>query len=123
MTDSKIIDSSAWIAYLTKNKLGEIIDNETRLFLSSLSLFEIKKKLMKDKISEKEIFDKIDFIKKKSIILPVTDKIAEMAAEISIEKEIPSIDSIIYATALENNLSLITLDNDFRGLPNAVILD
>ena len=40
-----------------------------------------------------------------------------------IEKEIPSIDSIIYATALENNLSLITLDNDFRGLPNAVILD
>jgi len=123
VTDSKIIDSSAWIAYLTKNKLGEIIDNETRLFLSSLSLFEIKKKLMKDKISEKEIFDKIDFIKKKSIILPVTDKIAEMAAEISIEKEIPSIDSIIYATALENNLSLITLDNDFRGLPNAVILD
>ncbi|OGZ86206.1 MAG: hypothetical protein A2463_05000 [Candidatus Staskawiczbacteria bacterium RIFOXYC2_FULL_32_10] len=118
-----MIDSSAWIAYLTKNKLGEIIDNETRLFLSSLSLFEIKKKLMKDKISEKEIFDKIDFIKKKSIILPVTDKIAEMAAEISIEKEIPSIDSIIYATALENNLSLITLDNDFRGLPNAVILD
>jgi len=123
VTDSKIIDSSAWIAYLTKNKLAEIIDNESRLFLSSLSLFEIKKKLMKDKITKKDISDKIDFVKKKSIILPVTDKIAEKAAEISIEKEIPSMDSIIYATALENNLSLITLDNDFRGLPNAIILD
>lgn len=123
MTGSKLVDSSVWIAYLTKNKFGEVIDNEQSLFLSAISLFEIRKKFLKDKIPKAEVNDKINFVKSKSIILPVTDKIAENAAEISVENEIPSADSIIYATALVNNIKLVTLDNDFRGLKDVEILD
>ena len=99
---SKLIDSSIWVAYFTKNKYVEIIEEET-LFLSALSLFEIKKKFLKDKIPKNEVEHNIKFIKQKSIILPVTEEIAEKSAEISFEKNVPSADSIIYVTARENN--------------------
>ena len=119
---SKLIDSSILVAYFTKNKYVEIIEEET-LFLSALSLFEIKKKFLKDKIPKNEVEHNIKFIKQKSIILPVTEEIAEKSAEISFEKNVPSADSIIYVTARENNAALITADNDFRGLEGVAVLD
>ena len=122
MTDSKLIDSSVWIAYITKKVYSEIIDSEDTLFLSVLSLFEIKKKLIKDKIPNVEIENNIKFVKEKSILIPVTTEITEKAVEISSEKEIPIIDSLIYATSLIHDAVLITLDNDFRNLKNVIIL-
>ena len=121
-TDSKLLDSSVWLAFLIERKHKDIIEVDEIFLLSSLSLFEIKKKLLKDKINHDSIIKTIEFIKSKNIILPVTKEIAENAADISIEKNIPSIDSIIYATAILNQAKLITLDNDFRNLPNVEIL-
>ncbi len=122
MIDSKLLDSSIWIAYLFEGKYIQEIESDKKLFLSILSLFEIKTKLIKKKIKEKEIIEKIAFIKKKSTILQLNNNIAEKAAEISAEKKLPSIDSLIYSTALFNNIELITLDNDFRGLKRAIVL-
>lgn len=121
--DSKFIDSSVWIACVTKKSYSEIIDSEERLFLSVLSIFEIKKKLIKDNITRIEIEKNMKFIKEKSIIMIPTIEIAEKVVEISYEKDMPAIDSIIYSTALLNKIKLLTLDNDFRGLENVEILE
>jgi len=121
--DSKFIDSSVWIACVTKKSYSEIIDSEERLFLSVLSIFEIKKKLIKDNITRIEIEKNMKFIKEKSIIMIPTIEIAEKVIEISYEKDMPAIDSIIYSTALLNKIKLLTLDNDFRGLENVEILE
>lgn len=121
--DSKIVDSSVWIAHIISGNYTEIINSEETLFLSVLSLFEIKKKFMKDKIPKTKIEENIKFIKERSILIDVTAKIAEMASEISIEKKIPAIDALIYTTAILNKAVLLTLDNDFRNLENVVILD
>ena len=123
MIDSKFIDSSVWIACVTKKSYSEIIDSEERLFLSVLSIFEIKKKLIKDNITRIEIEKNMKFIKEKSIIMIPTIEIAEKVIEISYEKDMPAIDSIIYSTALLNKIKLLTLDNDFRGLENVEILE
>lgn len=123
MIDSRLIDSSIWIAYLFEGKYIKEVESDKKLFLSILSLFEIKTKLMKKKIKEKEVLEKINFIKKKSTILQLSEEIAEKAAEISVEKNLPSIDSLIYSSALLNNIIVITSDNDFRGLKGAVVLD
>lgn len=122
MTDSKVLDSSIWIAYLFEGHFKEEIENSKQIFISVLSLFEIKTKLLKKKINRKEIDDKIDFIKKRCIILSINEKIAEMASELSAEKNLPAIDSLIYSTSQLNNLKLITLDNDFKGLNNVEVL-
>ena len=123
MNEHNLLDSSVWIAYLFEGKFKESIEKEDKLFLSSLSLFEIKRKLLKKNIMKKDVDSKIDFIKKRSIVLPIDGKIAEKAAELSMEKNLPAIDSLIYATSLAHKLKLISLDNDFRGLSDVDILE
>ncbi len=122
MINSKLLDSSIWISFIIDNKNSEIIESDQLLLLSSLSIFEIKRKLIKDKVKNGDIERIIAFIKKRSSIINVDEKIAEKAAEISSEKNLPAIDALIYSTALSNNLELITLDNDFRSLPNANVI-
>lgn len=123
MKDFKLIDSSVWIAYMTKKLYLDIINSEDTLLLSTLSIFEIKKKLTNDNIPKIKIDENIKFIKERCILIPVTTEIAEEAVNISTENHIPAIDSLIYATARSNNAVIITLDNDFRNLKGATILD
>lgn len=123
MTDSKFLDTSVWIEYFFgENEIPEI-ENEEHNFISSLSLFEIKKKLLERILKKDEISSKIGFIKIKSIIVYPDEKICESAAEIAFEKKVPAMDSIIYASATAKNCELITFDNDFRGLEKAKVLD
>ena len=121
MTGYNLIDSSVWIDYLVNGKHKELIEKEDKLLLATISLIEIKKKLSKLKIPNKEIHDKVEYIKKQSIIINLDLKIAEKASKLIIEKELPIADSIVYASALINNALLFTLDNDFRGLENVKI--
>ena len=113
---SRTLDTSLWVSYFIKNLFTEIIDSSEIFLLSAISLFEIKKKFLKDKLDKKEVQKIIEFVRKKSIIKDVSEEIAEKAAEISIEKELPLADSIVYTTALSNNSELLTADNDFRNL-------
>ena len=122
MTDSKLIDSSVWLAYLFNGQFAEFLDSGEILLLSSLSLFEIKKKLMKGNLGNVKIDNSIDFVKKRSLIVPLDAEIAEKAVELSIESDMPAIDSLIYATSLVKNAVLVTLDNDFRGLQKVLLM-
>lgn len=123
MKDFKLIDSSVWIAYMTKKLYLDIINSEDTLLLSVLSIFEIKKKLINDNIPKIKIDENIKFIKERCILISVTTEIAEEAVNISTEKHIPAIDSLIYATARLNKTVLITLDNDFRNLDGVTVLN
>ena len=123
MTDSEFFDSTIWIDYLIKGSFKEKIEKEEVFCLSAISLFEIKRKFLRDKkLSKKEIEEKISFIKSKSIIININEKIAEKAPEIAEEKGLGAVDAIIYTTAILNNATLLTLDNDFRNLKDVKIL-
>ncbi|MEK6850148.1 MAG: PIN domain-containing protein [Nanoarchaeota archaeon] len=123
MTDSELFDSTIWLDYLIKGSFKEKIELEEIFALSSLSLFEIKRKLLKNKeLKRKEIDEKIYFIKNKSIIINIDEKIAEKASEIAEEKNLGAADALIYTTAILNNATLLTLDNDFRGFDKVKIL-
>ena len=122
MTDSKLLDSSAWLEFAINGAYKEIIESEVILFTSALSIFEIKKRLINKKYEEADIIKIIDFIKERSIIINADKEIAERAVEISFKYNLATIDSIIYTSALSNNSEFITLDNDFRNLPKATII-
>mgnify|MGYP001580781431 CR=1 FL=1 len=124
MTDSSFLDSSAWLSYFYANnkEIKELIDLNTILLTSVISLFEIKSKLIKDKIDNIKLQKSIDFIKNRSIIINIDQKIAENAVEFFIKNNLHTIDALIYYSALKNNSLLITLDNDFRNLDNVLIL-
>ena len=120
-TESKLADSSVWLAYLFNGEHKDIIDSDEILLLSVLSLFEVKKKLAKTAIEKSKISRSMEFIKKRSLILPVSSEIAERAADFSLEHGLSIIDSLIYATSLLNGSVLLTRDNDFRGLGSVIV--
>jgi predicted nucleic acid-binding protein len=120
--DSNLLDSSVWISYLFEGENIKEIETEKPTLLSVLSLFEIKTRLTKKQVEPQKIKEKLEFIKKRAILIDTNTSIAEKASEIAIKHNIPAIDSLIYATAILNKAKLITLDNDFRGLPDAIVL-
>jgi len=119
---SDFIDSSVWLSYFIDSINKETIEKEEILLTSVLSLFEIKKKLLEKNVPNNEIIEKINFVKKKSIIISITNEIAEESANICVKNKLPAIDSLIYVSSLKQNSTLITLDNDFRGLEKVEIL-
>lgn len=123
MTEYKLIDSSVWVRYLINEEYKEIIESEDIFYISSLSIFEVKKKLLKLNYKTQDILKSLEFIKKKCNILEVTKEISEEAADISFNKNIGMADSIIYITAIKNKAKLLTADNDFRNLENTQVLD
>ena len=120
-TESNLVDSSVWLAYLFNGEHEDIIDSNEILLLSVLSLFEVKKKLVKSVIEKSKISRSMEFIKKRSLVLPVSSEIAERAVNFSLEHGLSIIDSLIYATSILNSSILLTRDNDFRGLGNVIV--
>ena len=93
------------------------------LSTSILTLFEVKKKLLKENISKSKIDSVISLINERSLILGVNEEIVNSAAEISFEQNLSSLDSLIYASAMQIKAKFITADNDFRNLDNVEIID
>lgn len=121
MIDIKCLDSSAWLAYHFGHgtNIKDLVDKGVLIVTSSISLFEIKKKLMSMK---KDFTGLLQLIKERSVIIVPSVDIAEKAAEIAVEKKLGAIDSLIYATSLISNAELVTLDNDFRGLEKVKLI-
>lgn len=121
MTDTKFLDSSVWLSYyFADSKVAkDIIEGDRMILTSSLCLFEIKKRLLRLK---KDFKDIITFIKKRSAICIPSILIAEKAAELAVEHDLGSMDSLIYASAVLSDAELVTGDNDFRGLEKVNLL-
>lgn len=122
MTGSKVIDSSVWLEYFTNGYYKETIESNEVLAVAAISIFEIKKKLLKEAIEIQTVKKCIHFIKRRSLVIDLTQEIAEMAAEIAIKHRLPAADAIIYTSAMINQSELITADNDFRGLAGVKVV-
>ena len=121
MTDIKCLDSSAWLEYFSglSPEVREIVENGGLIVTSSLTLFEVKKKLLK---LNRDHEPYLSIIKQRGTIIVPGIIIAEKAAKISFEKKLPAVDALIYVTAMVSKAELITGDNDFRGLDNVKII-
>ncbi len=127
MANKYLLDSSAWIEYLSGTALGEevkdIIENQ-QISTCILSVAEISDKFNK----EKEKFDKsLSFIKNRSAVLDLTLSTCSEAGKLkserrAVKKEFGLIDAITYLTAKANSCILVTKDGDFEGMENVIIL-
>ena len=80
MTVSNLfLDSSIWLSYFFEDddNAREYVEREGLIFTSVLSLYEIKKKLLKLKIDAEKIKTTIDFIRKNSILVEINRGICE----------------------------------------------
>lgn len=121
----KLLDSSIWLDHLAEanERSVIIIESTDELATSILSLFEIKKKLIKLNMENEKIESSINFIKKRSTIININEEIIDLAVEFSIKNKLATVDSLIYASAVHMKAELITADKDFKGLFNVEIIE
>ncbi|MEK6947614.1 MAG: PIN domain-containing protein [Nanoarchaeota archaeon] len=118
------IDSSVWVAHLFESSMeaSSIVESENLLFTSLLSIFEIRKKLVKANCDIEMINNSINYIKEKSIIVTLEEDIINSAVNFSIKYNLGALDALIYASTIIIKAQLITADNDFRNLENVKII-
>ncbi|MDF3818594.1 type II toxin-antitoxin system VapC family toxin [Leptospira sp. 96542] len=120
-----VVDSSGWLEYFSgtsrANLYADAIENTENLIVPSLTLFEVFKKVYKEKGEDLAL--KIVAHMQLSIVVNLDSRISIYAAKVSVENSIPMADSIIYATSFLHNAMLWTQDNDFRGLPGVKLFE
>src|SRR3989344_225298 len=125
MTVSNLfLDSSIWLSYFFEDddNAREYVEREGLIFTSVLSLYEIKRKLLKLKIDAEKIKTTIDFIRKNSILVEINRGICEEASEASFVFGLHAVDSLIYTSSMKNESTFVTRDFDFKGLKNVVVI-
>ncbi len=115
-----IVDSSGWLEWFTNDRLadkyGPYLAKSNELLVPSICIYEVYK-VLKREVGEEKALMAIGYMKTSSVV-PLDDNIALHAADLSIRYKIAMADSIIYATGLINNCTIITSDADFQELPS-----
>ena len=113
------LDSSAWIEIAVDGPNAKIFAKTLTshpIIVSSINLYEIAKYITRE-AGDANAQELVSFIKQYDII-DVSESIALSATELSLRHKLAMADSIIYATALNQNATLWTQDADFEGLPH-----
>lgn len=115
-----LVDSWAWIEYFKGSSFGakakEIIESGDKLLLSTINASEIYHFLLKHKPADAEKL--IHFVLSSSFVIPLETPIALKAAKIKYDKKIGLADAIVVASAEENDATILTGDEDFKGMKN-----
>lgn len=115
-----VVDTCGWIEWLTDGKLA----NDFAPYLSQLDNLiiptSIQYELHKWICRERDTTLAMDVIKltQQANIVPLTEPIALLASELSQKHKLSFADAIIYATAQQQKVELITSDDHFENLPD-----
>ncbi|MFH1256239.1 MAG: type II toxin-antitoxin system VapC family toxin [Candidatus Diapherotrites archaeon] len=127
MKANVLVDSSVWIEFFAggpkAKKAAEIIGRAQKSAYKtpSLVLFEVYKKIKKE-LSEQKASEAIAYIIDATEIIPLNERIAVHAAEISLAHSLSMADSVIKATAEITGSEIKTKDSHFKGLENVEII-
>lgn len=119
-----IVDSSGWIEYFTSGRHAadyqKHLKDARKLVTPTIVLYEVYKKIKRE-ISEEAALEAVSAMKQTKII-PLTESISLLAADLSIKYSLPMADAIVYASALETESTVITSDAHFKGLEKTVLI-
>ncbi len=120
----RIIDTSAWIEWITGSDLGRSLSQHFPEQQDWLVPTIIQLELAKWLIRENRSTD-LSYVMTLTYlcnIAPLDTEIAISAAEASRDHRLATADSIIYATARVHDADLLTCDHDFNNLPGVIFV-
>ncbi len=114
----KVVDSCGWLEYFADGQNAEqfaaAIENTEQLLVPSISIFEVFKRILQQ--SGEDAALQAIAIMAQGKVIDLDMSIALSAAKLSAEHKIPMADSIILATARQEQATVLTQDNDFEDL-------
>jgi predicted nucleic acid-binding protein len=117
-----LLDSSGWIEFFTGGPLAEryasYLSPRYHLITPTIVLYEVYKKIKRERGEETALL----FAGRLSAtqVIPLTDSIAFLAADLSLRHGLAMADAIVYATATDQEAEVVTGDADLRDLPGVV---
>ena len=117
------MDSSAWLSYFfaSNKQVKEIVESISIIYTSVISIFEIKRKLMRDGF-EGNLEEVLAFIDNRSIVINLDEDISRSAADFALQYKLHAMDALIYASAKSIYSALVTADSDFEKLDDVFII-
>lgn len=114
-----VVDSSAWLAWFANEpsaeSFGKAIEDTAALVVPSICIAEVFRVIARQR-GEGDALQAVAFMSQGRVVDLDAD-LAISAAVTGLARKLPLADSVVYATALSNNATLWTQDDDFEGLP------
>jgi predicted nucleic acid-binding protein len=121
----RVVDTSAWIEWLTASALGRKLDRElptrAQWVVPTIVQLELSKWLTRE-LGEDEA-DRVIAFTQKCVVVPLDTVLALLAADLHRQHRLATADAIVYATAQQQNADLLTCDRHFANLPGAVVFE
>lgn len=115
----RLMDTSAWVEWLTGTALGQSFDKDFHslheCLIPTIIQFELQKWCLRER-NEAEA-DRLAAFTMTGVIADLDTETALLAAELSRLHRLHSTDALIYATASRHRSTLVTCDAHFKQLP------
>ena len=120
-----IVDSSGWIEYFIDGPLAAVyakhLKDLTRVITPTIVVYEVYKKIKRER-SEEDALSAIS-VMNRTVVVPLTESIALLAADLSLKHSLPMADAMVFATAVEKQCTLISSDGHFEKLEGVTLID
>lgn len=118
----RVVDTSAWIEWLSGSplgrKLGKVFPDKELCVVPTMVQLELSKWLVRELGEDRA--DQVIAYTQKCRVVPLDTRIALLAAELHRQYKLATADAIVYATAQEHGIDLLTCDAHFEKLPGVV---
>ncbi len=115
----RLVDTSAWVEYLTGSALGLVLagalPDRGDWLVPTMVQLELAKWLTRAVGEDKA--DQVIAFTATCVVVELDTATALAAAELCVRHRLATADAIIYATALAHGAEVLTCDRHFEGLP------
>jgi len=119
-----VVDSSGWLEFLTDGPVADeyakYLRETAKVVTPTIVIYEVYKRA-KRVLGEEEAIDAVAAMQKTQV-MPLTDELALIAADLSLLHKLPMADAIVLATAQAHAADVVTSDADFKGLPRVIYI-
>ena len=122
--ETLLLDSSVWVELFSQVRLWRKCEREQKkadfIVIPTLVLYEVYRKIVSATSEDRGLSAVV--VMSCHEVADLTREVALTAADLSLEHKLPMADSIVLAHARQASAELVTLKNDFAGIPGAKVL-
>ncbi|MBX3334881.1 MAG: type II toxin-antitoxin system VapC family toxin [Nitrospira sp.] len=120
-----VLDSSGWIEFFTDGPLADryavYLTHPYQLITPTIVLYEVYKKIKRERGEETALLTAGRL--NATQVVHLTESIAFLAADVSLQHGLAMADAIVYATAQDQEAEVVTGDADLKDLPRVVYVN
>ena len=118
----RLVDTSAWIEWLSGSPTGEAvaqhIPEQADWLTATMVQLELAKWLVRELGEDRA--DPVIAFSQRCVVAPLDTETALLAAELCPQHHLATADAVVYATAVRHDAALLTCDAHFKDLPGVI---